>query len=199
MGRGFHAINQCEHSCEILTLHSRSDLPGLGDWSEMQKPQNAPESARGGALQNRGALESACGGAVPVVFFHGPLLWHPREHSPEHPYFGKHPREHSWEQFRFFFSFPAGLPGQEDRYTRGICREKCLATNVGPFRATCPEERFFTANSTGGCTENSRRSSANLVHTPFLSKSNCLTHFVLVVLAQNDLHRIYFFSDFGTG
>ena len=81
----------------------RRELLGLGDWSEIGKNhKSAPEHARGGALQNRGA---------PGVLARVPTEvrrtseeekqqeWHLCEHSPEHPDFGEHPREHSQEQF----------------------------------------------------------------------------------------------------
>ena len=44
----------------------------------------------GAVFQNQGALGSAREGAFPVVFLHGHLRRHPREHSPEHPDFGEH-------------------------------------------------------------------------------------------------------------
>ena len=76
----------------------------------MGKPKIAPENARGGALQNQGAPESAREGAFPVVFLHKHLRQHPCEHSPGHPDFGEHTREHSRE---LFWGFP--ISGQSPR------------------------------------------------------------------------------------
>ena len=74
----------------------------------MGKPKIAPENARGGALQNRGAPESAREGAFPVISFMdtsvGTLTSTPilgsTSASTLRSYFG-------------VFPFPASLPGQE--------------------------------------------------------------------------------------
>ena len=80
-----------------------------------ETPEIAPEYARGGALQNRGAPESACEGADRGVNEGKQQEKHLCEHSPEHPDLGEHPREHSRE---LFWGFP--IFGQSPRPGRSL-------------------------------------------------------------------------------
>ena len=103
-------------------------------WETGRKWENrkiAPENARGGALQNRGAPESAREGAFPVVCLHGHLRRHPREHPPEHPDFGEHPGKHSQE---VFWGFP--ISGRSPRPGRSLFQDPSE-------KPRCPQNRFY--------------------------------------------------------
>ena len=65
----------------------------------MGTPQIALETARGGALQNQGAPESAREGADGNFNEGKQQEKHPREHSLDHPDFEEHRRDHSRELF----------------------------------------------------------------------------------------------------